>query len=71
MLAFILRRVRASALFLAPYDKLQRRYLKAALGLFGSGEAAPRVQAVLLVRQMALALPPPAMDACLKVSHGC
>lgn len=31
MLAFILRRVRASTLFLAPYDKLQRKMLKLAL----------------------------------------
>ena len=31
MLAFILRRVRASALFLAPFEKLQRKMLKLAL----------------------------------------
>ncbi len=31
MLAFILRRVRASTLFLAPYEKLQRKFLKLAL----------------------------------------
>jgi hypothetical protein len=31
MLAFILRRVRASVVFLAPYDKLQRKFLKLAL----------------------------------------
>eukprot|EP00887_Chlorella_sp_A99_P000978 scaffold5.g978.t1 len=45
MLAFILRRVRASTVFLAPYEKLQRRYLKASLQLFGSADDAPRVQA--------------------------
>jgi len=67
MLAFILRRLRASTVLLAPYEKLQRRLLKAALGLFGSADNAPRVQAVLLVRQMALELPQPALDNCLKV----
>lgn len=66
MLAFILRRVRASVVFLAPFSKLQRRFLKAALQVFGSAEDSPRVQAILLVRAMALALPPPAIDACLK-----
>ena len=70
MLAFILRRLRASTPLLAPYDKLQRRLLKSALGLFGSGDNAARVQAVLLVRQMALDLPQPALDNCLKV-RGC
>jgi nucleolar complex protein 2 len=68
MLAFILRRLRASTVFLAPFEKLQRRLLKAALGLFGSADSAPRVQAILLVRQMALDLPQPALDNCLKVS---
>jgi nucleolar complex protein 2 len=66
MLAFILRRLRASTVFLAPFEKLQRRLLKAALGLFGSADSAPRVQAILLVRQMALDLPQPALDNCLK-----
>lgn len=44
MLTFILRRVRASTVMLAPFEKLQRRLLKAALGLFGSADNAPRVQ---------------------------
>ena len=44
MQTFILRRVRASTVLLAPYEKLQRKLLKAALGLFGSADNAPRVQ---------------------------
>ena len=71
MLTFILRRLRASTVLLAPYEKLQRRLLKAALGLFGSADNAPRVQAILLVRQMALDLPQPALDNCLKVRVQC
>jgi nucleolar complex protein 2 len=70
MLTFILRRLRASTVMLAPYDKLQRRLLKSALGLFGSADNAPRVQAILLVRQMAMDLPQPALDNCLKVGGG-
>ncbi|GAB4817038.1 hypothetical protein N2152v2_004084 [Parachlorella kessleri] len=66
MLAFILRRVRASTLFLAPYEKLQRKFLKLALQLFGSAESGPRVQALLFIRQMAFTLPQPALDNCLK-----
>lgn len=67
MLTFILRRLRASTLLLAPYEKLQRRLLKMAFSLFGSADNATRVQAILLVRQMALELPQPALDNCLKV----
>lgn len=66
MIAYILRRIRPSVPFLAPFNKLQRRYLKAALQLFGSADAGPRVQAVLLIRSMALRLPSPAIDMCLK-----
>lgn len=69
MLAFVLRRLRASVVFLAPYEKLQRKYLKIALGLFGSADAGPRVQAVLLVRSMALVLPQPALDTVLKGAY--
>ncbi len=44
MLAFVLRRLRASTAMLAPFQKLQRRLLKLALQLFGSADNAPRVQ---------------------------
>jgi nucleolar complex protein 2 len=44
MLAFLLRRLRASAAFLGPFDKIQRKLLKAALQVFGTAEHAPRVQ---------------------------
>eukprot|EP00877_Chromochloris_zofingiensis_P001779 jgi/Chrzof1/11601/Cz06g01210.t1 len=66
MLAFTLRRLRASTAFLASFSKIQRRLLKTALQLFGSADNAPRVQAILFIRDMALTLPPPALDTCLK-----
>jgi nucleolar complex protein 2 len=56
--AFILRRTRASVALLAPYDALQRRYLRVVLGLFGAARARKvRVQALLWLRAMAAALP--------------
>lgn len=68
MQAFILRRLRASAAFLRPFEKLTRKLLKAALQLFGTAEDhAVRVQAILFIRQVAIVLPQPALDMCLKV----
>ena len=66
MLAFTLRRLRASAAFLAPFAKIQRRLLKLALTVFGGPEQAPRMQAILYVRAMAIQLPHPALDRCLR-----
>lgn len=37
MLAFLLRRVRVSVLFLAPFDKIQRKMLKLALQVHSGG----------------------------------
>eukprot|EP00891_Asterochloris_glomerata_P005532 jgi/Astpho2/5532/gw1.00079.30.1_t len=65
-LAFALRRLRASVPLLAPFDKLQRKFLKQALSVFGSAENAPRVQAILFMRAMAVQLPPPMLDSVLK-----
>lgn len=68
MQAFILRRLRASAVFLRPFEKLTRKLLKAALQLFGTADdRAVRVQAILFIRQTAIVLPQPALDMCLKV----
>ena len=44
MVSFTLRRLRASAAFLAPFEKINRKMLKQALVVFGSAENAPRVQ---------------------------
>lgn len=67
MQAFVLRRLRASAIFLSPYEKLKRKLLKQSLDLFGSADNAVRVQAILFIRQLALVLPQPALDLSLKV----
>ncbi|GLI62328.1 hypothetical protein VaNZ11_004935, partial [Volvox africanus] len=66
LLAFTLRRLRASVFLLSPFPRLKDRFLRACLGVFGTGEVAPRLQAFLAIRAMAVSLPQPALDSCLK-----
>ncbi|KAG1661708.1 hypothetical protein FOA52_002044 [Chlamydomonas sp. UWO 241] len=66
LLAFALRRLRASVLLVGPTRKLADKFLKACLDAFGSGEVAPRVQAFLAVRALAVAVPEPYLERCLK-----
>eukprot|EP00798_Chlamydomonas_sp_ICE-L_P022463 gene22463-29579_t len=68
LMAFTLRRLRASTSLLLPFNKHSDRMLKACLGIFGSAEVAPRLQAFLTIRAMALGLPPPFIEKCLKVA---
>lgn len=71
MSAYALRRLRPSAAFFGPYPRLTKKLLKLGLELFGSGEKenAPRLQALLLVRQMGLVLPPPALQTVLRGAY--
>ncbi|BDA42546.1 Nucleolar complex protein 2 homolog [Coccomyxa sp. Obi] len=66
MLIFILRKLRPSIPFLANFQRLQRKYMRQAIRIFSTNEAAPRVQALLFIRQMATTLPGPAMDQAVK-----
>ncbi|MEW5298161.1 MAG: hypothetical protein WDW36_001313 [Sanguina aurantia] len=67
LITFTLRRLRASVLLLAPFKRQGDKFLKASLGLFGSSaDPGPRVQAFLSIRQMALSMPAPMMDHCLR-----
>lgn len=68
MLTFTLRRLRASVVLLAPFQKLQKKFLRQVLTIFGGADKAPRLQALLFIRQMAALLPPPALELALKVS---
>lgn len=63
---FTLRTLRASVPFLGAFQRLQRKYVRATIRIFGSSETAPRVQAFLFVRHMAATLPQPATDQALK-----
>lgn len=67
MQAFVLRRLRSSVVFLRPFEKITRKLLKAAMGLFGmAGDRSVNMQAILFIRQVALVLPQPALENCLK-----
>ena len=69
LVAFALRRVRASATFLEAAEALQRKFLRLVCRIMGRGEAATRIQAFLLLRQMATSLPDPMPSNALKVLH--
>lgn len=57
-------------MLLSPFRKLADRFLKAVLEVFGgSPDVGPRVQAFLSVRALALAVPNPYMERCLKVGQ--
>lgn len=67
MTVFMLRHLRQSTAFLVVSERLQRKLLKHLLQLFGQGETAARVQAILFIRQMAVVLPPPTLSLAMKV----
>lgn len=66
MSAFILRCARPSVPFLVCSERLQRKWVQAALKVFGGPDPGPALQAALFVRAAALSLPDPAPDAALK-----
>lgn len=66
MLTFTLRRLRASVVLMAPFFKMQRKFLRQVLTIFGGADKAPRLQALLFIRHMAAVLPPPALELALK-----
>lgn len=68
MQLFTLRRLRAAVPFLAAFQRLQRKYMRSAVRVFGTGDTAPRLQALLFIRHMAAKLPAPATDQALKVT---
>jgi nucleolar complex protein 2 len=69
MITFTLRRLGASADLLGPFERVQRKMLKAVLQVFGGGDDADnaqlRVAAILLIRRMAVAVPE-SLDSCLR-----
>ena len=67
----MLQRMRGLVPLLAASPRLQRKLMQHCLTLFGSDERGPSLQALLLIRQMALLLPEPALDLALKVGPCC
>ncbi|KAK9822072.1 hypothetical protein WJX74_004970 [Apatococcus lobatus] len=68
-IAYVLQRMRALVPLLAASQRLQRKLLQHCLTLFGSDQRGPALQALLLIRQMALLLPDPALDLALKGTY--
>jgi len=66
MTSLVLQRLKASTPFMATFERLTKRVTRTALLCFGSGEPSVRVKAILLLRQMAVVLPPPAFERIAK-----
>lgn len=68
--SFILQRLRASVEFLPQFEQLQRKCVRLVLGLFGASRARRvRIQALLWLRELALAGGKRALDEVLKGSY--
>ena len=67
MIVFMLRHLRPCIPFLVCSNRLERRFLKHTLQLFGEAPTRVRVQAVLFIRHMAVSLPAPALSLAMKV----
>ena len=70
--AYILQRLRASVDIFVTFTLLNKKFLKKSLSLFGTGlgeidaDKTVRIQSVLAIRALALALPQTHVDGCLK-----
>ena len=63
--------LQASVALMAPLEPLSKKLLAQALTLFAHpSDGALRLQAALFIREMAITLPPPALDGCLKGAYG-
>lgn len=67
MCGFVLRRLRASVPLIGKKIKLGRKILMCSLGFFGSEAKSPRVQAIMLIREMVLKLGDTMTQMCMKV----
>ena len=66
MTGMVLRQLKLSIPFMATFERLIKRVTRTALHCFGSGEPAVRVQAILLLRALAIGLPAPALERVAK-----
>lgn len=67
---FILRRLRASAGFIAPFEMMRKKMLKLVSGMFGSSESQRvRLQALLWLREVGLTCGAEALSSVLRVSY--
>lgn len=66
MISFTLKRVKASAVFLAAFPTLLRKYIKVALHSWGTGRGALPVVSLLFLRDLCVRLGSDCLDSCLK-----
>ncbi|KAM0950150.1 putative nucleolar complex protein [Dioscorea sansibarensis] len=66
MISFTLKRVKASAVFLAAFPSLLRKYIKVALHIWGTGRGALPVVSFLLLRDLCVRIGTDCLDTCLK-----
>uniref|UniRef100_A0A1J3FI91 Nucleolar complex protein 2-like protein n=1 Tax=Noccaea caerulescens TaxID=107243 RepID=A0A1J3FI91_NOCCA len=66
MIAFTLRRLRHSAVFLAAFPSLLRKYIKVALHFWGTGGGALPVVSLLFLRDLCIRLGTDCVDDCIK-----
>ncbi|XP_051188509.1 nucleolar complex protein 2 homolog [Lolium perenne] len=66
MIAFTIHRVRASAVFLAAFPSLLRKYVKALLHSWARGRGAMPLVSFLFLRDLCIQVGPDCLDACLK-----
>ncbi|KAL8129958.1 hypothetical protein V2J09_019113 [Rumex salicifolius] len=66
MIAFTLRRLKYSSIFLAAFPSLLRKYLKVALHFWGTGGGALPVVALLFLRDICVRLGSDCLDECFK-----
>lgn len=66
---FVLKKLEPLVIYLSPFVKLQRILLKSMLNLWGSGTESVRILAFFNIRRMAIDLPYPFIDHCLKGAY--
>ncbi|ONM59040.1 Nucleolar complex protein 2-like protein [Zea mays] len=68
MIAFNVHRVRASAIFLAAFPSLLRKYVKALLHTWARGRGAMPLVSFMFLRDLCIQIGSDCLDTCLKVS---
>ncbi|RCV42319.1 hypothetical protein SETIT_9G206700v2 [Setaria italica] len=66
MIAFTIHRVRASAVFLAAFPSLLRKYVKALLHTWARGRGAMPLVSIMFLRDLCIQLGSDCLDTCLK-----
>eukprot|EP01025_Chloroclados_australasicus_P056196 TRINITY_DN6911_c0_g1_i1.p1 TRINITY_DN6911_c0_g1~~TRINITY_DN6911_c0_g1_i1.p1 ORF type:complete len:742 (-),score=101.51 TRINITY_DN6911_c0_g1_i1:287-2512(-) len=70
LIAFCLKHIRGCVPLLKFFDRLQQKYLQLCCRIFGKQEGiGPKVQAILVMREMSLKLDSPMLDKCMKGAY--